>query len=186
MTEEIMKHRQLGFAFDAARCVQCHACEVACKAAHQVELGMKWRRVVGIWRGRYPQVGCKNVSLTCRHCGNPPCLAACPVEAIRKRPEDGIVLVDQESCIGCHACFDACPFGVPQFNAEGKMQKCDLCVERLAIGKEPACVATCPTGALRFGPLNELSEQTMVRCAQKLLPALEEAAPGTARQASGR
>jgi anaerobic dimethyl sulfoxide reductase subunit B (iron-sulfur subunit) len=164
-----MINHQLGFDFDADKCVQCHACEVACKASHQVELGIKWRRVIWIWRGEFPKVACRTVSLSCLHCGNPPCEAACSAGAISKRPGDGIVVVDQVRCIGCHACLVACPFGVPQYGAAGKMQKCDLCVDRIEAGKEPACVATCPSGALRFGSLNELSEKTMTLCARKLM-----------------
>ena len=99
------------------------------------------------------------VSLSCLHCGNPPCEAACPRDAITKRPEDGIVTVDREKCFGCHLCLIACSFGVPQFGADGKMQKCDLCLDLITQGKEPACVATCPAEALRFGTLEELSEQ---------------------------
>ena len=160
--------KQYGFDFDPGRCVQCHACEMACKALHRVERGVRWRRVVGIWRGTFPAVASRSVSFSCLHCGNPPCVAACPQGAIRKRPEDGIVVVDQGKCFGCHLCLMACPFGVPQFGADGKMQKCDLCVDLVAQGKEPACVATCPAGALRFGTLPELSEQAARRSAQRI------------------
>ena len=164
-----MENQQLGFDFDSKKCVQCHACEVACKAAHQVEPGIKWRRVISLWRGKFPAVSNRTVSLSCQHCGNPPCEAVCPTGAIRKRQEDGIVVIDPARCIGCRSCLMACPFGVPQFGAAGKMQKCDLCVERIEAGREPACVATCPTGALLFGPLNELSERAVALCARKLL-----------------
>jgi anaerobic dimethyl sulfoxide reductase subunit B (iron-sulfur subunit) len=159
-----MESRQLGVDFDADRCVQCHACEVACKALHQVEPGIKWRRVVWIWSGQYPDVACRTVSLSCLHCENPPCETACPTGAIRKRPQDGIVVVDTVLCSGCRACLTACPFGVPRYGTTGKMQKCDLCVDRIEAGKEPACVATCPSGALRYGPVSDLSEKAMTLC----------------------
>jgi anaerobic dimethyl sulfoxide reductase subunit B (iron-sulfur subunit) len=164
-----MAKEQYGFDFDASKCVQCHACEVACKASHNLELGIKWRRVVGIWDGHFPGVTSRTVSLSCLHCGNPPCEAVCPRGAIKKRLEDGIVTVDQEKCVGCHACLMACPFGAPQYGANGKMQKCDLCVDRVTQGKEPACVSTCPAGALSFGTLNGLSEQATKKCARKLV-----------------
>ena len=160
--------KQLGLEFDADRCVQCHACEVACKALRDIELGVRWRRVVGIWDGQYPDVRNKNISLACMHCGNPPCEAACPTRAIKKRSEDGIVVVDKDRCMGCRACFLVCPFGVPQFGSDGKMQKCDLCLERLAMGKDPACVATCPADALHFGTVEALSEQATKKSARKL------------------
>jgi anaerobic dimethyl sulfoxide reductase subunit B len=161
--------KQYGFDFDPERCVQCHACEVACKALHGVEYGVRWRRVVGVWRGPFPVVTSRGVSLSCMHCGNPPCEAVCPKGAIAKRAEDGVVVVDREKCFGCHLCLTVCPLGVPQFGADGTMQKCDLCVDLVAQGKEPACVATCPAEALRFGTLEELSEEASKRCAQRII-----------------
>jgi anaerobic dimethyl sulfoxide reductase subunit B (iron-sulfur subunit) len=163
-----MVMKQYGFDFDSGICVQCHACEVACKTMHEVEWGIRWRRVVGLWSGSFPVVTSRSVSFSCMHCGNPPCEAVCPTGAIKKRPEDGIVVVDPERCFGCHLCLMACPFGVPQYGADGKMQKCDLCLELVSQGKEPACVATCPSGALRFGTLQELSEQATRRSAEKI------------------
>lgn len=163
-----MATAQYGFDFDPGRCVQCHACEVACKSLHQLEWGIQWRRVVGMWSGPFPAVRSRSVSLSCMHCGNPPCEAVCPRGAIRKRPEDGIVVVDREKCFGCHLCQMVCPFGVPQYGSDGRMQKCDLCVDLVAQGKEPACVATCPAEALRFGTLQELSERAARRCAEKV------------------
>ena len=87
----------------------------------------------------------------------PACIAACPTGAITKRAEDGIVVVDASVCNGCRECADACPYGAPQFGADGKMQKCNLCLDRLQAGKEPACVATCPGEALGCGPLDDLT-----------------------------
>lgn len=160
--------KQYGFDFDPARCVQCHACEAACKALHGVEPGVRWRRVIPVWSGAFPAVTNKSVSFACLHCGDPPCEAICPRGAIEKRREDGIVVVDPKKCFGCHLCFTACPFGVPQFGSDGRMQKCDLCVDLLDQGKEPACVATCPAEALRFGMLEELSEWAAARSARKI------------------
>ena len=79
--------------------------------------------------------------------------------AITKRGEDGIVVVDKEKCIGCHYCFFACPFGVPQYTDEG-MDKCDCCIGNgVEPGDMPHCVATCPTQALQFGTMDELAEK---------------------------
>ena len=166
--EVAMAARQYGFDFDPGRCVQCHACEVACEAVHRLEGDVQWRRVVSIWKGSFPEVTNRSVSLSCMHCGNPPCEAVCPQGAIRKRPEDGIVVVDQKKCFGCHLCLMVCPFGVPQFGADGTMQKCDLCVDLLTQGKEPACVATCAAGALRLGPSRSCPKQAATRSAQKI------------------
>jgi len=160
--------KQYGIDFDPDRCVQCHACELACKALHHVESGVKWRRLITVWGGPFPTVTSRGVSFSCLHCGKPPCEDACPRGAISKRPEDGIVTVDAEKCFGCHLCLMVCPFGVPQFGADGRMQKCDLCLDLITRGKEPACVATCPAEALRFGTLETLSERATNGCAKKI------------------
>ena len=160
--------KQLGLVFDAERCVQCHACEIACKSLHNVELGLRWRRVVGVFHGHYPNVTTRGISLGCMHCGDPACEAACPKKAIKNQVKDGIVLVDSNKCVGCRSCFLACPFGVPQFGHDGKMQKCNLCADRIAQGDEPACVETCPADALHFGTMEALSEQAAKRSAHRL------------------
>jgi len=88
-------------------------------------------------------------------------MSACPVNAISKRGQDGIVVVDRELCLGrdhCQLCSEACPYDAPQFGAEenGRMQMCNLCMERWPEGKKPVCVAGCPTRALDAGPINEI------------------------------
>jgi anaerobic dimethyl sulfoxide reductase subunit B (iron-sulfur subunit) len=160
--------KQYGFYLEIDKCVECHACEVACKAANNVELGVSWRRVVTLWGGQFPNITNETVSLACMHCGDPACAAVCPTSAITKRPEDGIVVVDQSKCIGCHLCGMACPFGVPQFGKDGTMQKCELCLDRLQAGKEPACTWTCPASALHAGPLDELSKLAQQKSAKVL------------------
>jgi len=91
------------------------------------------------------------------HCVNPACAAVCPAGAISK-DQDGAVLADRNACIGCHYCFFACPFGVPQYREEdGTMIKCDLCADRRVMGLVPACAHTCFHYALAAGPINELS-----------------------------
>ena len=157
--------KQYGFYFDADRCVQCHTCEVACKAAHGVELGVSWRKVIEIWEGEFPHVSRTFVSLSCLHCAEPPCESACPTGAISKRDEDGIVVVDKDKCNGCQECYPACPYQVPQFGADGTMQKCDFCLER---GITPACVAPCPAEALFYGPMEELAGLAVEKGAEKL------------------
>ena len=158
--------RQVGFYLDQSRCTGCHACAVACKDWHNIPAGpIGWRWVISLENGKYPYPRVINLSLSCLHCANAPCIEACPVGAISKRQEDGIVLVDQEKCLGkdnCDMfCKDACPYDVPQFGSEEnvKMQKCDFCLERVTQGNNPICVDACPFRALDAGPLDELKRK---------------------------
>lgn len=146
---------EYGFSFTKDKCIQCYGCEVACKSWRNAEFGIRKRRVYNIWSGQYPEVKNASASVACMHCADPACVKACPVEALKKRPEDGIVVVDRDKCIGCKTCLKECPFGAPQFGADKKMQKCDLCVSELDLGKDmPPCVETCPTKALQLGKMD--------------------------------
>ena len=169
-----MTSKQLGFYFDASRCVQCHACEAACKSLHHLEPGTGWRMVIGLWTGKYPEVVNRTVSLSCMHCGEPACVKVCPRGAVEKRAEDGVVVVHENRCIGCRACLWVCPFGAVRFGSNGKMQKCDLCLDLLKDGEEPACVATCPAEALHFGPLEKMAEMAGGKAARKFLEAISQ------------
>jgi anaerobic dimethyl sulfoxide reductase subunit B (iron-sulfur subunit) len=134
--------------FEHEKCTQCHGCEVACRSWRALAEGVRYRRILNVWRGDYPKVKSHSVSIGCLHCVDPECAAICPVKAINKRESDGLVLVDGELCTGCQACLDACPYEVPQFGPEGSMQKCDLCIAQTGREYGPPCVATCPGGAL--------------------------------------
>jgi anaerobic dimethyl sulfoxide reductase subunit B (iron-sulfur subunit) len=157
--------KQYGFYFDVDRCVLCRACEVACKAVHNIEPGVKWMRLADIWGGVYPNVTRAFFALACMHCGKPTCIEACPTGAISKRTEDGIVVVDRSKCNGCQDCFAACPYGVPQFGRDRIMEMCDFCI---GIDIEPACAACCPTEALKFGTLDELLEMGKGKGAKRM------------------
>ncbi len=148
--------KQYGFFIDTERCVDCRACMTACKSGNDVEIGVMWRRVTTAWKGNFPKVTFTSLSMACNHCAKPACMEVCPQSAISKRAEDGIVLVDRSRCIGCRSCGQACPYNAPQYGKDGFMQKCILCVERISAGKRPACVTTCPGGALTFGTMEEL------------------------------
>jgi anaerobic dimethyl sulfoxide reductase subunit B (iron-sulfur subunit) len=171
---------QKGFYIDTSICMGCYTCMAACKnwnsIAPQVTAepgtqGPKWRRVMTVESGVYPDARIVNVSLSCMHCGKPACMEVCPVGAIRKRTEDGIVIVDNKRCIGCHSCADACPFGVPQYGEDGTMQKCNYCLDRIGKGQQPACVESCPPKALRAGTMEELSELVGKKAARRLVAA---------------
>ncbi|MFC2033498.1 4Fe-4S dicluster domain-containing protein [Chloroflexota bacterium] len=153
---------QLGFYIDQSRCIGCYTCTVACKDWHDIPAGqVNWRWVTKVERGKYPEVFVAFHSLSCLHCVEPSCISVCPVNAIQKRPEDGIVVVDREVCLGkeaCGLCIEACPYEAAHFSdeADAKMQKCDFCVDRWAEGKKPICIEACPMRALDAGPLDEL------------------------------
>ncbi|MEJ2727259.1 MAG: 4Fe-4S binding protein [Deltaproteobacteria bacterium] len=124
-------------------CMGCHACEVACKQEHALAVGPRLVQVL--------EKGPDFIPIYCHHCAKAPCKEACPVEAIY-RNEQGIVLIDNDLCIGCRECVEACPFGAMQFDDHQEIAvKCDLCVYRLAEGKSPACMSVCPTGCIGFG-----------------------------------
>jgi len=161
---------QYGFTFAKDRCIQCYGCEVACKTWRGGEFGVRWRRVHNLWQGRYPEVKNLSVSVSCMHCANPECVKVCPVQAIRKRLEDGIVTVDRAKCIGCKSCLKACAFGAPQFGTNGKMQKCDMCLNEADLSKgAPPCVETCPTKALQLGRMEDTEKLGTEQTIQRLL-----------------
>lgn len=104
----------------------------------------------------------------CMHCAEPTCVSVCPVAALEKR-DDGPVLYDGDRCMGCRYCMMACPFMVPTYTWERLapvIRKCILCYHRLDRGQEPACAASCPTGATRFG-----SRETLLRLARERIDA---------------
>ena len=147
---------QLKFYLDQTRCTGCETCVIACKDWNDIPAGpANWRRVKVIEKGKYPDLFVAFLSTSCYHCAQPSCVSACPAGAISKRAEDGIVVIDQDSCLGhdnCDMCLQACPYGIPQFGAESnaKMQKCDFCADRWSQGKKPICVDSCPVDAIRL------------------------------------
>lgn len=160
--------KQYALWIDLEHCVGCNACTMACKSENNTPLGVDYNRVIEVEEGDFrdarktPGTKVHFVPMPCMHCGRPACMAACPVGAITKREEDGVVLLNKDKCIGCRYCAWACPYGAPQFNAEAKvMEKCTLCVHRLEKGQLPACVTTCISRTRFFGELNELT--TLIR-----------------------
>jgi len=107
------------------------------------------------------------VPFRCAHCEDAPCEKVCPTEAIHIK--DGIVLVDDEKCIGCRACELICPWGVPIYNVNTrKIMKCDMCYDRQKAGKDPACVEVCPSKALVFGELSDFEADYHETTAKRL------------------
>ena len=136
---------------DAKECMACRTCEIECALAHSES-----KELNEVMREGEPRINIEGTlefwaPMMCRHCEDAPCMKICPTRAIHRDGSDGPVLLDQELCIGCNFCLVVCPFGVIGPSDDGhKVVKCDLCVERLEAGQIPACVASCPMGALRF------------------------------------
>ena len=135
-----------------ARCIGCKACEALCKTKNRTPAGLSLGRHLS--EGPLDQGGLPRLTFKwqpCFHCEKPECVSVCPSGALTRRETDGLVLLDEETCIGCLACVEACPWAVPRPDvARGKVRKCDLCRDRLEVGLEPACVAGCATHALEF------------------------------------
>jgi anaerobic dimethyl sulfoxide reductase subunit B len=146
---------------DIEHCVGCGACVVACMDQNDIypeKGGVAYKMIYQVEEGQYPDVKIHHFSIGCFHCGDSPCLIACPTGAILKDKNIGAVMVNKELCIGCHSCALACPFGFPRYDHEDKMQKCGLCAIRVENGLQPACVRVCPFGALKFEPINRVQE----------------------------
>jgi DMSO reductase iron-sulfur subunit len=160
-----------GFSFDARACSGCKACQEACKDKNQLPAGILWRRVIEVSGGEWQAAGSAwensvfayNLSIACNHCTHPKCAGVCPTDAYTVRP-DGIVLIDASRCMGCGYCAWACPYGVPQYDAQqGIMTKCDFCHDAIDAGLPPSCVAACPLRVLDYGTLESFSTQTQSR-----------------------
>ena len=161
-----------GFVIDNRKCIGCHACSTACKSENEVPLGVNRTWVKSVEIGRYPDVRRTFQVTRCNHCANPPCVRICPTGAMFQR-KDGIVEFNNDSCIGCKACMQACPYDAIHIDPETKTAaKCHFCSHRVEIGLEPACVVVCPEHAIIAGdmddPASEISQtiakhQTTVR-----------------------
>ena len=154
---------------DLTLCTGCRGCQVACKEwnerkAVKTTLNGNFTNPVKMSADTYTHIrfveGLKDgspvwnfVKDQCLHCEHPACASACPVEALTKNV-DGAVVYNFDKCIGCRYCMVACPFDIPKYEWDKVLpavQKCTFCSERIKDNMSPACVATCPSGALLFG-----------------------------------
>jgi anaerobic dimethyl sulfoxide reductase subunit B (iron-sulfur subunit) len=165
---------QIGFFVDAAKCINCKTCEIACKDFNDSPVGRRFRKVRSFEGGEFPAVFAYNLSMSCNHCEDPACVGGCPAGAYSKRIEDGIVVHDPEKCIGCRYCTWLCPYGAPQYDArEGRVRKCNLCLGEAT----PACVAACPMRAIEVAPLADIVALPGATVALRDLPAAELTRP---------
>jgi len=177
--------KKLGLVIDLDTCVGCHACATSCKewnaggiAGPLTDEHPYGKDPSGVWFNRVhsyeiaetrgdanaPSQPAMTLHFprSCLHCEEPACVSVCPTGASYKRAEDGIVLVDEDKCIGCKLCSWACPYGAREYSpVEGVMKKCTLCVDRIynenldESERQPACVQACPTKARHFGDLGD-------------------------------
>lgn len=153
------RNKQHGFHFTADNCIGCHACEAACSEKNDNPAHLAFRSVGYVEGGSYPDFKRMNISMACNHCDNPVCMKGCPTKAYTKHAEYGAVLQDPETCFGCGYCTWVCPYNAPQLDpVEGKVSKCNMCVDRLEVGLKPACVSACLGNALNFGVIENMPE----------------------------
>ena len=153
------RNKQHGFHFTADNCIGCHACEAACSEKNDNPAHLAFRSVGYVEGGSYPDFKRMNISMACNHCDNPVCMKGCPTKAYTKHAEYGAVLQDPETCFGCGYCTWVCPYNAPQLGPiEGKVSKCNMCVDRLEVGLKPACVSACLGNALNFGVVENMPE----------------------------
>lgn len=190
--------KKLGLVIDLDICVGCHACAVNCKEwnagghmAPLTDVHAYGAGQDGVWFNRIhayevePEDGGTGMTVhfprSCLHCEDAACVTVCPTGASYKRSEDGIVLVDEDKCIGCKLCSWACPYGAREYDhTEGVMKKCTLCIDKIynenleEVDRVPACVATCPVGARHFGDLgdpdSDVSRLVVERSGYDLMP----------------
>ncbi len=177
-----------GMAIDTNRCTGCNMCSMACRVDHNLPTEVLYSRAVTeggehfrTAGGTYPdKVSMKIYTLACQHCDTPACVDICPTGASYKREEDGLVLVDAETCIGCESCIASCPYdGVrtlvpanPTYpldfalgdqtageHVPNTVEKCTFCAERLDRGERPLCIDLCPAVARYFGDLDDPSSE---------------------------
>ena len=189
--------KKLGLVIDLDVCVGCHACVVSCKEwntggygaalsdqdpygadvsgtflnrVHTFEVIPEGGEIVG----EAGEARIVHFPKSCLHCDDAPCVTVCPTGASYKRTEDGIVLVDEDMCIGCGLCAWACPYGAREMDlAAGVMKKCTLCVDRIynetiqEIDRVPSCVRTCPANARHYGDLADPQSDVSMMVAER-------------------
>jgi Fe-S-cluster-containing dehydrogenase component/formate-dependent nitrite reductase membrane component NrfD len=144
-----------GFAIDLRKCIGCHACTIACKAEHEIPIGVNRCWVKTVEKGTFPDTRRFFFPVLCNQCDEAPCARICPTSALYKR-RDGIVDLNGEACIGCRACMVACPYDQLFIDPNTQTaEKCNFCANRVENKLLPACVSVCPTECRIFGDMED-------------------------------
>lgn len=150
---------------DPEKCIGCRTCALACSFEQEDEFNLTYSRIHPLW---LHEVG-KFLPFTCHQCEEPVCMEACPRSAISVDKETGAKIVDEALCIGCRACFYACPFGIPAIHPlTGCMNKCNLC------NGSPQCVLECPREALSLVESDDAAQKKRREAARKLIVLIEK------------
>ena len=181
----------VGILYDATVCIGCKVCQVACKENNEmpvehstpeaiwddpIDLSSKTLNIIKVYKNGTGENkdseinGYSFIKRHCMHCADPSCVSACPVTALKKDPQNGVVSYDKDACIGCRYCQVACPYNIPKFEFDKpfpQIRKCQLCNHRYKEGKFSACCEFCPTGASIFGKVADLLEEAKKRLALK-------------------
>jgi len=167
-----------GFAIDLRKCIGCHACTIACKAEHQIPIGVNRCWVKTVEQGSFPRTQRFFFPVLCNQCDAAPCMHICPTRALFKR-RDGIVDLDPAACIGCRACMVACPYDQLFIDPNTHTaEKCNFCANRVEQQLLPACVSVCPTECRIFGDLDDPASE-VARVAQQHGVAVRKPEKGT-------
>jgi Fe-S-cluster-containing dehydrogenase component len=182
----------VGILYDATACIGCKACMSACKEYNHlppdhynpsniwddpIDLSAKTVNIVKLYVNGTAQAkdqeinGYSYIRRFCMHCVDPSCTSACPVRALHKASNTGVVMYDKSACIGCRYCQIACPYNIPKFQwdqAFPQIVKCQLCSQRFAQGGYSACCEFCPTGASIFGNVQDLLKEAKRRLSLKV------------------
>lgn len=178
-----------GMVIDLKRCYGCYACMMACKVKNHTPPGVFWARVLKGEEGTFPNTVRQALPVLCNQCEEPSCVEVCPTGATFQQ-DDGIVVVDQDKCMGCKSCIMACPYGArytvekwesyfpeglplseyeefckqkwEEDSGVGVATKCDFCKDRIPEGRDPACVEACAAHARTFGDLDDPNSEVSI------------------------
>jgi Fe-S-cluster-containing dehydrogenase component/formate-dependent nitrite reductase membrane component NrfD len=167
-----------GFAIDLRKCIGCHACTIACKAEHEIPIGVNRCWVKTVEQDTFPNTRRFFLPVLCNQCDEAPCMKICPTNALFRR-RDGIVDLHGDSCIGCRACMVACPYDQLFIDPDTHTaEKCNFCANRVENELLPACVSVCPTECRIFGDLDDPASE-VARIAARELTSVRKPEKGT-------